>query len=120
MKIFYLFLVSLALTPILSTNATAICVVGLQKSVLNLTCSTGVIGNIIFASYGNATSGSCPNYVAGACQYSTTSAIVASSCLGMSNCSFIVNGTTFGGSTCNNASLTVAYVCLGKNINVCT
>jgi len=61
-----------------------------------LGCPDGqTITSIDFASYGTP-SGSCGSFVAGACNASSSAAVVSSACVGKSSCSISADNGTFG------------------------
>eukprot|EP00117_Sycon_ciliatum_P032259 scpid39925/ scgid1625/ Beta-galactosidase 8; Protein AR782 len=61
----------------------------------SLSCGTGKISKIDFASYGTPT-GSCGSLVLGKCHAENSTSIVSSYCLGKSQCTIPVNSDVFG------------------------
>ena len=66
---------------------------------LNLTCSSGVITSIEFASFGTP-NGVCGAFKAGACNSSSSYKHVSDACLGRKSCSIMPNMSNFGGDPC--------------------
>ena len=69
------------------------------SNLLNLTCASGVITKIEFASFGTP-SGSCGSFAASSCNASASYKVVADACLGKQSCSIMPNMTNFGGDPC--------------------
>ncbi|EGD77228.1 hypothetical protein PTSG_08321 [Salpingoeca rosetta] len=66
-----------------------------ENTDLVLTCASGTISGIEFASFGTPT-GSCGNFSKGSCDAASTMKIVQSMCVGKSSCTIPATDTTFG------------------------
>ncbi len=72
----------------------ALCVSGLEKTVLTLTCPAGTIISVTSAFYGTPTV--CPNVTAGTCNSATALTYVRNRCNGLSTCSVNASNSVFG------------------------
>lgn len=63
---------------------------------LTVTCTSGVVSAIVFASYGTPNSNTCPNYQSGTCNAANSTSIATKLCLGQKTCVIYPNTTTFG------------------------
>jgi hypothetical protein len=66
---------------------------------LNITCNSGVISEIQFASFGTPT-GFCNDLQLGACHSANSQSVVSSACLGKPSCQLLSNSSFFGGDPC--------------------
>jgi hypothetical protein len=72
------------------------CADEINLSTLTMFCATGVINNILFASYGTP-SGTCGSWAVNAsCNAKNSRAVVEAACLGKASCSIDANTPTFG------------------------
>ena len=62
---------------------------------LNISCPSGVIVDIAFASYGTA-EGSCGNFAIGECHADNSLSVVSSACIGKTSCNVFSHNETFG------------------------
>jgi hypothetical protein len=61
----------------------------------------GVVSEVVYASYGALSSGTCSaGYSNSGCKSSRTGAVVLRACLGKANCTINVKSATFGGNPC--------------------
>ena len=80
-----------------ASATTEVCGSVAENSTLTLSCPSGKsITNVVFASYGDVTGGSCGAYTVGSCSASNSMSYVQSVCLGKSSCSVPANNTIFG------------------------
>jgi hypothetical protein len=82
-------------TTVAAAPSNPFCGSTINLSNLTLTCTTGVINKIQFASYGTPT-GTCGNYQVGACNDLNSTAIVESYCLNQASCTVPALTNIFG------------------------
>ena len=89
------------------------CAIANENSTVTLSCSPGLVGSIMYASYGNGL-GTCPNFVLGDCNSANSLSIISAACLGSASCTVNATITTFG-DPCPGVSkkLMVVYECYG-------
>ena len=98
-----------------------VCIDGACSSVpentnATLSCPTGVIQSITFASFGTPT-GSCPGpFATSSCNANDTLSVVSALCVGKSSCSVFASDTVFGDPCYGTPkSLAIAATCLSSS-----
>eukprot|EP01114_Cavostelium_apophysatum_P010577 TRINITY_DN2447_c0_g1_i1.p1 TRINITY_DN2447_c0_g1~~TRINITY_DN2447_c0_g1_i1.p1 ORF type:complete len:1110 (+),score=243.84 TRINITY_DN2447_c0_g1_i1:27-3332(+) len=88
------------------------CVDNAEGGSVQLQCSTGTIGVISYAFYGE-NGGSCGNYQYSNCTSGSTLFVVESECLGQSSCTVVASPEYFGFPCAgDNKQLIVEYICI--------
>lgn len=96
------------------SSGTTVCATADEGNSATVSCPSGTITAVSFASYGTPT-GTCGAFTAGSCSASTSSSVVTDQCVGRASCTVAASNSVFG-DPCPNVykKIAIAATCSGS------